>query len=61
MRCVGTGRLIKPQPALVAGVSTIPGMLAPALVWESCAIALGVLKESPDTGFRPAVNYWISA
>jgi hypothetical protein len=37
------------------------GQAGAALVWESCAIALGVLKELPDTGFRPADNYWISA
>jgi hypothetical protein len=33
---------------------TIPGMLAPALVWESSANAVGTLKKSPDIGFLAA-------
>jgi hypothetical protein len=37
--------LITPQSAVLAGASTILGMLAPALIWESCAAALGVLKK----------------
>ena len=50
-----------PPSALLAGVSTVPGMLAPTLVCESLAIALGALKKSPDNRFRPAVNYWVFA
>jgi hypothetical protein len=36
-------------------------MLAPTLVCERETIALGALKKSPDTRFRPADNYWVFA
>lgn len=45
-------RLSRNQPCL--GASTNPGMLAPALVWVSSAIAVGVLKTLPAIGLRPA-------
>lgn len=53
--------LIGPRSALLVGTPTVPGMLAPTLVCESMAIALGALKRSPDTRFRLADNYWVFA
>jgi hypothetical protein len=50
-----------PPSSLLADTPTVPGMLAPTLVCERWAIALGALKRSPDTRIPPADNYWVFA